>query len=124
MEYGYVRVSTKEQNEDRQIIAMREFGVKDNNRFLSFCNVDQSVENTRLFDFIILYRAVKELNFLLNSKQGPGEHSPGPSLSQDFTLYIRPISASSRAALFAAACSWYNAVHASRFRSLVAWAFL
>ena len=30
MEYGYVRVSTKEQNEDRQIIAMREFGVADN----------------------------------------------------------------------------------------------
>ena len=27
MEYGYVRVSTKEQNEDRQMIAMREFGV-------------------------------------------------------------------------------------------------
>lgn len=25
--YGYVRVSTKEQNEDRQLIAMREFGV-------------------------------------------------------------------------------------------------
>nr|WP_325185743.1 recombinase family protein [uncultured Oscillibacter sp.] len=31
MEYGYVRVSTKEQNEDRQMIAMREFGVKDSN---------------------------------------------------------------------------------------------
>ena len=28
--YGYVRVSTKEQNEDRQIIAMREFGVANN----------------------------------------------------------------------------------------------
>ena len=27
--YGYVRVSTIEQNEDRQIIAMREFGVAD-----------------------------------------------------------------------------------------------
>ena len=27
--YGYVRVSTKEQNENRQIIAMREFGVAD-----------------------------------------------------------------------------------------------
>ena len=27
--YGYVRVSTKEQNEDRQVIAMREFGVHD-----------------------------------------------------------------------------------------------
>ncbi len=27
MEYGYVRVSTREQNEDRQMIALREFGV-------------------------------------------------------------------------------------------------
>ena len=27
MTYGYVRVSTKDQNEDRQILAMREFGV-------------------------------------------------------------------------------------------------
>ena len=34
MEYGYVRVSTKEQNEDRQMVAMREFGVKDNNVIL------------------------------------------------------------------------------------------
>ncbi len=32
MEYGYVRVSTKEQNEDRQVvIAMREFGIEDGN---------------------------------------------------------------------------------------------
>ncbi|WP_204792010.1 recombinase family protein [Oscillibacter sp. CU971] len=31
MEYGYVRVSTKEQNEDRQMVAMREFGIKDGN---------------------------------------------------------------------------------------------
>ena len=29
MEYGYVRVSTKEQNEVRQLIAMREFGIED-----------------------------------------------------------------------------------------------
>ena len=27
--YGYVRVSTKDQNEARQIIAMREFGVEE-----------------------------------------------------------------------------------------------
>ncbi len=27
--YGYVRVSTKEQNEERQVIAMREFGVEE-----------------------------------------------------------------------------------------------
>ncbi len=29
--YGYIRVSTKEQNEDRQVIAMREFGVPEEN---------------------------------------------------------------------------------------------
>ena len=32
--YGYVRVSTKDQNEDRQLIAMREFGVVEGNIFL------------------------------------------------------------------------------------------
>jgi len=31
--YGYCRVSTREQNEDRQLIAMREFGVDDGNVF-------------------------------------------------------------------------------------------
>jgi len=31
--YGYVRVSTREQNEERQLIAMREFGVTDRNIF-------------------------------------------------------------------------------------------
>ncbi len=30
MEYGYIRVSTKEQNEQRQLIAMREFGIAEN----------------------------------------------------------------------------------------------
>ncbi len=29
--YGYVRVSTKDQNEDRQIIAMHEYGIYDGN---------------------------------------------------------------------------------------------
>jgi DNA invertase Pin-like site-specific DNA recombinase len=32
--YGYVRVSTREQNEDRQLVAMREFGVTGSNIFL------------------------------------------------------------------------------------------
>lgn len=32
--YGYIRVSTKEQNEDRQLIAMRQFGVKDKHIFM------------------------------------------------------------------------------------------
>lgn len=34
MEYGYVRVSTKEQNEDRQMVAMREFGIQDSHIIL------------------------------------------------------------------------------------------
>ena len=32
--YGYVRVSTREQNEARQLVAMREFGVPDGNIFV------------------------------------------------------------------------------------------
>jgi len=32
--YGYVRVSTREQNEGRQLAAMRDFGVQDGNIFL------------------------------------------------------------------------------------------
>ena len=32
--YGYARVSTREQNEMRQLVAMREFGVMDSNIFL------------------------------------------------------------------------------------------
>lgn len=32
--YGYIRVSTKEQNEERQVIALRENGVTDNHIFM------------------------------------------------------------------------------------------
>ena len=34
MEYGYVRVSTKEQNEARQLIALREFGIGDDDIYI------------------------------------------------------------------------------------------
>lgn len=34
MEYGYVRVSTREQNEERQLLAMRAFGVEEEAIFL------------------------------------------------------------------------------------------
>lgn len=34
MEYGYVRVSTREQNEQRQMIALREFGIPEKQIFL------------------------------------------------------------------------------------------
>lgn len=33
-EYGYIRVSTREQNEDRQIIALSEAGVERQNIFM------------------------------------------------------------------------------------------
>ena len=33
-DYGYVRVSSREQNEDRQLIALREVGVTDKNIFI------------------------------------------------------------------------------------------
>lgn len=32
--YGYARVSTKDQNEDRQLVALREAGIKDENIFI------------------------------------------------------------------------------------------
>ena len=34
MEYGYIRVSTKEQNEQRQMIALSEFGIKESHIFM------------------------------------------------------------------------------------------
>ena len=34
MEYGYIRVSTREQNEQRQLIAMREFGISENQIYM------------------------------------------------------------------------------------------
>ena len=37
--YGYARVSTREQNEDRQIIALKEMGVPEMNIYLDNGNV-------------------------------------------------------------------------------------
>ncbi len=34
MEYGYIRVSTREQNEDRQVIALKEWGIDERHIFL------------------------------------------------------------------------------------------
>ena len=34
MEFGYIRVSTREQNEQRQLIAMREFGISPNKIYM------------------------------------------------------------------------------------------
>lgn len=38
MMYGYIRVSTKEQNEDRQIIVLNEAGIPEKNIFIEKCS--------------------------------------------------------------------------------------
>ena len=37
--YGYVRVSTRDQNEARQLVAMKEFGVSENSIFMDKLSV-------------------------------------------------------------------------------------
>lgn len=34
MEYGYIRVSTKEQNEQRQVIGLRAFGIEERHIYM------------------------------------------------------------------------------------------
>lgn len=46
MEYGYIRVSTKEQNERRQLIALQEFGIK-NNRIYADKQSGKNFERTQ-----------------------------------------------------------------------------
>lgn len=53
--YGYVRVSTREQNEARQMIAMREFGVKERHIFMD----KQSGKDFDRPEYIRLMRRLK-----------------------------------------------------------------
>ena len=53
--YGYIRVSSREQNEDRQLIAMREAGVTEENIFLD----KQSGKDFERPQYIKLMQAVK-----------------------------------------------------------------
>ena len=53
--YGYVRVSTKEQNLDRQLIAMREYGVPEKNIFID-------KQSGKDFDRPAYQRMMKELS--------------------------------------------------------------
>ena len=52
--YGYVRVSTKEQNLDRQILALREFGIPENMSF-------QEKQSGKDFERPVYKRLVKKL---------------------------------------------------------------
>ena len=61
MEYGYIRVSTKEQNEQRQLIAMREFGIAENRVYMD----KQSGKDFERKNYKRLIRKVKKDNTLV-----------------------------------------------------------
>ena len=63
MVYGYVRVSAKDQNEDRQIIAMREVGVSEKNIYMD----KQSGKDFKRKQYKRLVRKMKK-DDLLNIK--------------------------------------------------------
>lgn len=52
--YGYIRVSAKDQNEERQVIAMREFGVE-------ACNMHLEKQSGKDFERPIYKRLVKKM---------------------------------------------------------------
>ena len=62
--YGYVRVSTKEQNEDRQMIALRELTVPERNIFID----KQSGKDFERPQYKKLLRKMKKDELLCNKR--------------------------------------------------------
>ena len=56
MEYGYIRVSTREQNEQRQLIAMQEFGISENRIYMD----KQSGKNFERKNYKTMVRKLKK----------------------------------------------------------------
>ena len=56
MEYGYMRVSSKEQNEERQRVALLESGLKEKNIYLD----KQSGKDFKRPQYKALYRKLKK----------------------------------------------------------------
>ncbi len=88
--YGYVRVSTKEQNEDRQMIAMGEFGVEEDHIILdkqsgkdferpgyspSYEDVAQAAQIAGAIEAAF---SIAELPAILES-----QHDPSPAISDE-----------------------------------------
>lgn len=67
MEYGYARVSTKEQNELRQLIALREFGLTDRAIFVD----KQSGKDFDRRSYQRLLRKLKDGDTLSNGALSP-----------------------------------------------------
>ena len=65
MEYGYVRVSTKEQNEVRQLIAMREFGIEDKYIYTD----KQSGRDFERKNYRLLMKRLKEGDVIVITKE-------------------------------------------------------
>ncbi|MCC8173914.1 MAG: recombinase family protein [Odoribacter sp.] len=61
MTYGYVRVSTKEQNEDRQLIAMQEYGVAEKNIYVD----KQSGKDFNRRQYKRVFKKLKENDLLI-----------------------------------------------------------
>ena len=59
--YGYIRVSTKEQNEDRQVIAMQEFGVSSKNTVIE----KQSGKDFERPKYQLLIRKIRQGDILV-----------------------------------------------------------
>ena len=58
--YGYIRVSTRDQNEDRQLIALRELKIPEKNIFMD----KQSGKDFNRPQYRRLVRKLKKLKFL------------------------------------------------------------
>lgn len=61
MEYGYARVSTKEQNEDRQVAALKEYGISEENIFID----KQSGKDFERIQYGRLVRKLREKDTLV-----------------------------------------------------------
>ena len=67
MEYGYARVSTREQNEERQLIALREFGLNDGQIILD----KQSGKDFDRHGYRRLLRKLKDGDTLVHQEHRP-----------------------------------------------------
>ena len=65
--YGYIRVSSRDQNEDRQLVALREVGVEEKNIFLD----KQSGKDFNRPQYKKLLRKLKKRRSALHQEHRP-----------------------------------------------------
>ena len=84
--YGYIRVSTREQNEDRQLIALREMSVPEKNIFMD----KQSGKDFNRPQYKKLVKKLKPGDLLYISWQGGGLRKSHITVNERFyrNVYI------------------------------------